>query len=105
MRSWKAEDRLIFHKKYIISELTYRGQFYAGVSFLLVHITKVEVTSHAANGFKGESPVLTRMAGAAVNFSLLLHLFSIYSLWLRLYMRVTFVTYNYEFIALVIEEV
>jgi hypothetical protein len=61
MRSWKAEDRLIFHKKYIISELTYRGQFYAGVSFLLVHITKVEVTSHAANGFKGESPVLTRM--------------------------------------------
>lgn len=82
MRSWKAEDRLIFHKKYIISELTYRGQFYAGVSFLLVHITKVEVTSHAANGFKGESPVLTRMQvllSILLTFTFVQHIFSLAS--------------------------
>jgi len=62
MRSWKAEDRLIFHKKYIISELTYRGQFYAGVSFLVGPYNKGWGYQPRSKRLQGrESPVLTRM--------------------------------------------
>jgi hypothetical protein len=77
MRSWKAEDHLIFHKKYTISELTYRGQFYSGdlVSWSMYN-TELRLPAHSANGFKGESPSPHSDAGAAVDFSLLLHLFS-----------------------------
>ena len=76
MRSWKAEDRLIFHKKYIISELTYRGQFYAGVSFLVGPYNKGWGYQPRSKRLQGREPSPHSDAGAAVNFSFLLHLFS-----------------------------
>ena len=76
MRSWKAEDRLIFHKKYIISELTYRGQFYAGVSFLVGPYNKGWGYQPHSKQLQGREPSPHSDAGAVVDFSFLLSLFS-----------------------------